>query len=635
MALSFAEQDLAEPERLVWTAFLTGSEVDLREGDQSHNEPLAGEAWESSRVIRAEVIRELVLGTARPSAAATPALRMKGARISGQLDFSHSAIPYPIYLQGCSFEQAPDLRWAEVGHLDLSQSALPGLQASHVYVKGELRAQACQIAGDVWLYGAKIAGDVRLNGSVLGPMHCALVMSGCTVGGALYLNDMAISGSIRLIETQVSGSVMLSGTRISAPGSVALDCSRLKVGAAVFCREHFTCEGQTVLRNARIGSFLDLDDARLSHPCGHALLAPGLVADGGLTFRGTVEGAMNLVAARIGRSLNLSGAHVVTKPGEVAFQGTRITVDGPIFCWDSFTCEGEMQLRRAHLGGVLDFDHARISNPAGTALFAPGLLADGGVSWSNASSIDGAIILDYARIVPDLNLAGAQLTSGGIALSCRYVEADQLRLPVEPVSGRVDLCHAKLGMLDADPCSTPSGIVADDLTYGTLAPALPAQRRIEWLARAGGYTPQPYEQLAASYRRSGQDGEACKVLLAKERRRHNDASFPVKVWGQLQDLTTGYGYQPAKAAACLLVLLAVGTTIFAIHAPPALVKGSSEQFNPFFYTVDLLVPVATYGQRTAFAPSGVYQWIAYGLTSCGWILATSVAAGIARVLRRG
>ena len=52
------------------------------------------------------------------------------------------------------------------------------------------------------------------------------------------------------------------------------------------------------------------------------------------------------------------------------------------------------------------------------------------------------------------------------------------------------------------------------------------------------------------------------------------------------------------------------------------------------YTLDLLIPVINLGQRNTFNPSGAEQWLSYLLIASGWLLATTVAAGIARVLNR-
>jgi hypothetical protein len=146
--------------------------------------------------------------------------------------------------------------------------------------------------------------------------------------------------------------------------------------------------------------------------------------------------------------------------------------------------------------------------------------------------------------------------------------------------------------------------------------------------------PQPYEQLAAAYRRIGHDADARSVLHVKEQHRHQQSPLLVKLWGLLQDVTTGYGYRPARAGLWLIALLALGTTIFSFH-PPVPLRSGAPAFNPFFYTLDLLIPVVTYGQQAAFGSKGTYQWLAYGLMTAGWLLATTIITGITRTLYRG
>ena len=52
------------------------------------------------------------------------------------------------------------------------------------------------------------------------------------------------------------------------------------------------------------------------------------------------------------------------------------------------------------------------------------------------------------------------------------------------------------------------------------------------------------------------------------------------------------------------------------------------------YTLNLLIPVVDFGQRDAFNPAGGEQWLSYLLVASGWLLATTVATGLARVLNR-
>jgi len=96
----------------------------------------------------------------------------------------------------------------------------------------------------------------------------------------------------------------------------------------------------------------------------------------------------------------------------------------------------------------------------------------------------------------------------------------------------------------------------------------------------------------------------------------------------------GYGYKPWRAAACLAVLLALGSIVYALAPPRPLQPGAAPHFNPVIYTLNLLVPVVDLGQRDAFNPAGLEQWLSYVLIAAGWVLATTIATGAARVLRR-
>ncbi|HEY1627830.1 MAG TPA: hypothetical protein VGG16_28970 [Streptosporangiaceae bacterium] len=107
-----------------------------------------------------------------------------------------------------------------------------------------------------------------------------------------------------------------------------------------------------------------------------------------------------------------------------------------------------------------------------------------------------------------------------------------------------------------------------------------------------------------------------------------------RIWSFLQDVTVGYGYRPRRALAWLGLLLGTGSIVFSLAPPPALQSGAAPHFNGIVYTVDLLLPVVNLGQKYAFNPGGVEQWLSYLLIAADWTLATTVAAGAARVLGR-
>lgn len=104
--------------------------------------------------------------------------------------------------------------------------------------------------------------------------------------------------------------------------------------------------------------------------------------------------------------------------------------------------------------------------------------------------------------------------------------------------------------------------------------------------------------------------------------------------GYVQDAAVGYGYRPLHAGLRLLALLVCGALYSGPHPPAPLEAGKAPRFNAVFCTLDLLVPIITFGREAAFAPRDTGQWVAYTLIAAGWILATTVTAGISRAISR-
>jgi hypothetical protein len=252
-------------------------------------------------------------------------------------------------------------------------------------------------------------------------------------------------------------------------------------------------------------------------------------------------------------------------------------------------------------------------------------------------TVAGGVRVAGATIGGELDLRGARIRNGPSAtLEARSLEANVLSLRfAEPPDGLVELNHARVRVIRDDPASWPSLLSIDGMTYDALEPRLPARQRLQWLARdPNGHQPLPYEQLAAHYTAIGQPDEARQVLYAGERIARRAKRPLSRAWSLLQDLTIGYGYQPLRAVGWLALLLVAGSITFAVSAPPPLQPGQTPHFNPVIYTLDLLLPVVDLGQKHAFNPAGAEQWLSYVLIAAGWLLATTVAAGAARVLTR-
>ncbi|MER8004626.1 membrane-associated oxidoreductase [Streptomyces sp. NPDC094149] len=368
---------------------------------------------------------------------------------------------------------------------------------------------------------------------------------------------------------------------------------------------------------------------------------PGLVA---ATLR--VEGVLRLTDCRITGPVRLGGAHI---SGALFLERARLSAPDdpePVLrlhhaeigddLWaPGMRADGQAQLDGAAVAGTVNLEGAHFHNPGATALSALNLDAGSDVRMRQVRA-EGRIDFRGCRIPGRLELTLSRLSNpGGTALRLSSGTVGELWLRrSEPVDGILNLRRARLDVLYLDPEVLPQRVFLSDLTYTTLTPHEPAERRLPMLERDPRYEPHAYEQLTAAYRRIGDDYAARLVQLAKQRRLRTTRAWYGRLWGYVQDATVGYGFRPLRAAVWLLSLLAIGSIAYAVHHPRPLKASEAPHFNPVFYTLDLLLPVISFGQEDAFAPSGWHQYLAYGLIITGWILATTVVTGVTRSVSR-
>ncbi|MFF3983285.1 oxidoreductase [Streptomyces sp. NPDC001601] len=373
-------------------------------------------------------------------------------------------------------------------------------------------------------------------------------------------------------------------------------------------------------------------------------------------------GGVRLTDAHIGTDLLLNQAVVYRDRSGRSIAADGMTV-GQDLTAELLETHGELSLRSAKVGVSLSLRGARLRNPDGRfALNAPQLtvgrtlyLTPAGVGgpWQSGTTpargtriqrfeCQGGVRLDDGRFGDAVDLERARLTfTDDQELSLRRVQAPELRfLGEEPQRGRVVLSGARVvNLVDrATSWPGPGRLHMGGFGYENLVPQgpFPLTRRLDWVAAATAeYNPEPYERLATVLRAAGEDEDAREVLLAKQRRRRETLPPAAKLWGFAQDLTVAYGYRPGRAAVWMAVLWAAGTLAFA-HAPhPPMNSGGHPAWDPALFVLDLLLPVIDLGQVGQWRLTGGWQWAAAVMILLGWVLATTVAAGATRLLRRG
>ncbi|MFJ9647077.1 membrane-associated oxidoreductase [Streptomyces sp. NPDC101206] len=353
-----------------------------------------------------------------------------------------------------------------------------------------------------------------------------------------------------------------------------------------------------------------------------------------------ITGPVRLAGARIAGGLFLQDTVIAPQSGPGATAEPPLQVNhadiGTDIIATGLTVHGQTRMNGTTVGGQIQLDRARLHAPGGIALHAETLTV-GTDLRAHRLDARGMVNLTGSRIVGQAYFARARFHAPGeTALRASSCTIGELWLNrCEPVQGAVNLRRSTLDLLHVEPGTWPDRIRIDGLTYRTLAPHLPPGERLPALEREeSGYLPYAYEQLAAAYRTTGDEAAARTVQLAKLRRHRRTLPRHTRLWGVLQDATVGYGFRPLRAAGWLLALLLTGSLAYGLRPPPPLKAGEAPEFNPVFYTLDLLLPIIGFGQEQAFAPRGWGQWLSYLLIVTGWVLATTTAAGVSRSLQR-
>ncbi|MFG3103132.1 oxidoreductase [Streptomyces sp. NPDC048182] len=444
------------------------------------------------------------------------------------------------------------------------------------------------------LAGVRISGTLDLAGGTVEPY---VELRGCRFDREVVLPETRFT-TARLVDCAVP---RLEGARLKTEGDLHLPRSRFPGGIR--------------LTDAQIGTDLLLNQAVVHRDrSGRSIAADGLSVGQDLQAEMLESyGEVSLRSAQVGVSLSLRGARLLNPYTRHALNAPQLTVERTLY----LTPAG---LGSPLLRGVTPAEGTRIQR----------------------FECQGGVRLDDGRFGDSLDLEHARFAfTDDQELSLRRVQTPELRfLGERPVRGRVVLSGARVvNLMDrADSWPGPGRLQMGGFSYENLVPRgpFPLAKRLRWVGAATAeYHPEPYERLAAVLRAGGEDEDAREVLLAKHRRRRESLPVAAKLVGYAQDWTVAYGYRPGRAAVWMAVLWAAGTVAFARAGAPSPSGADQPDWNPALYALDLLLPVIDLGQTDAWHPRGGWQWLSTALILLGWTLATTVAAGATRLLRRG
>jgi hypothetical protein len=569
------------------------------------------------------------------------------------------------------------------------------LYADRIVVGGTFYARRLTSDGELRLPGARITGNVDLSGADLASSTGdALDMTGVSIEGSFLAGRhdagrelvFRALGRLQLTGARIGGDLVLSGARIERPATpgppepdpdesrmpvvpggivdpgACLVADRVHVEGNLELDDGMSTDGTVRLPNARIGGYLRLSGARLLGPRGAsdrgiALLGDGMDVGGDLECRDNGGGALicagqlRLVDAHVRGSASLSGIEL-SAPGGYALLADRLRIGGELYL-RRLSCAGTVRLQNAEIGATLDCTGAQMTEPRkrSDGTLRPSLDARAATIGKDLMCANGFVATGGVRIRRTDVRKSVQFTDAALgcppeqgravyALNAYGLTTSELILrPGVPPGGAVRLTRATVATFadSQDLWDARGGVEIDGFDYTALydTRSVDVLTRLAWIRRVmPAYTPGPYDQLAAAYQRAGNEELAQKVLMERQRRRYAEARPVQRSWGWLQRWTVGFGYRPWLAVGWLVLFAMLGGTWFSFAPPQPVDDGQHPVFNAWIFAADTLLPIINLGQDGFWRLEGPSQWISTVLIALGWILATTAAAGAARVLKR-
>ncbi|MGI5503944.1 hypothetical protein [Lentzea sp. CA-135723] len=599
-----------------------------------------------------------------------------------------------VSLLDCRVSGLTDLTDAEIAGSVLlrdTRFSVPGalcLHGDRLTVAGALLGFGIITEGEVRLAGARIGGNVNLGSAVLeNGDGFSLNGNGMQVGGNL-LGAFTSHGVVFLSNARISSTLSLSGATLTrgsdfeptsdphADPSATLVLDRVDVTGDLELDRGFTSQGTIRAVNAKIGGTLSLAEAVLdavspnsvgTDPTGsgRALHVDGAEIGGDVVGRGVkIKGQLRMVDTHVRGSITIERA-AVDNPAADAVLANRSQI-GSNFVVRESEVSGGLELRGITVGANLDLRGSRLIKPGkyrhqprekpsldiGGATIGRDLICARGDKEFVAH---GGVRCRRAVIGRMANFNGAVLgyKLDSHALNAMGMQVQELMLNVvSPPKGLVTLRQARCTSLDDNEnfWNATGYIDLDDFRYDSLAYPIDlrdddqVQQRLRWLRQAmrRSYHPRPYDQFAEMLTAAGNEEHASTVLIEKQRLRYKAVAEGMRffgplvlVWSFLQRSMVGYGYRPARALGWLIAAWVVGSLWFQFKGPLIEINDDDHlPWNAWIYTIDLVVPIVDFGNKNRWQTPGASQYIASGLIVTGWILATTVAAGLTRMLKR-
>jgi hypothetical protein len=280
----------------------------------------------ASREVDAELLRALLTDASTPG---PQAVKLRRARIVGQLDLIARELRCPLWLRECCFTEPILLSETTATSIRLIDCRLVSLKADQLRTRGDLDLSGIRSTEEVCVRGARIGGGLTFEGARLkkGSGRWAVDAEGLRVEQNTFLRALVAEGGVEMSRARIGGQLNLDDATLTSR-KTALRGDRLRVEEGMFCRSNrsnFSAKGEVRLPRAQIGGQLSFRHATLANPGGAALYARGLSVEQNMRCDDgfSTTGSVSLLGAQIGGKLTFEGARLGDSALDLESVGAR------------------------------------------------------------------------------------------------------------------------------------------------------------------------------------------------------------------------------------------------------------------------------------------------------------------------
>jgi len=256
---------------------------------------------EPDRIVRADFLRFLLLGGEEGYRPHEKGVQISGAWIIGPLDLEGCRVPMVLALRHCVLADTPVLSAAIIDSVQFDGSALPGLLADGLELRGGLSLIGAHVNGAIVMPGCRFGASLRCDGADLIFPDGIVIDADALVARSVLLRGATVEGGISLFGARLSADFNASASKITHKEDIAINAEGIEVLGSVQFR---TCDvqGEVRMTGAHVDGDFDLTGAKLFNPGHDALQVKRALIEGGFFLRqeAAITGTADLTGAKLG-----------------------------------------------------------------------------------------------------------------------------------------------------------------------------------------------------------------------------------------------------------------------------------------------------------------------------------------------